>query len=127
MLRLWIGFACFFTLTPLTLAQGAPASTSEAQVTFYSTGSFWKTAKPYYRHGLFKGLIFDGQEPFAQMKGGRFVTFTFPPGEHIFSANYWLYKSPKGGAHLKLDLMPGQHYYIGTYFNGGPCSLPVSR
>ena len=128
MARLWACFVCFFILTPFALTQGKPTSAPEAQVTFYSTGSFWKTVQPGNKHGVFKGLIFDDKQPLAQMKGGRFVTLSFLAGEHVFSANYWFDKNPKGGAHLKLDLAPGQHYYIATYLNARPlliASIPL--
>jgi hypothetical protein len=97
-------------------AQTSPTAPLQAQVTFYSTGSFWKGGLPGYKHGVFVGLLFDDKAPLAHMKPGRFVTFTFAPGPHTFSTNYWVHRSPSGGAHLKLDLVAGQHYYVGTYF-----------
>ncbi len=120
MLKLCICTICLSALMPPGQAQDKPASQPEAQVTCYSTGSIWKTVEPGYKHGAFKGVIFDDNQPLAQMKESRFVTFTFLPGEHMFSANYWFDKSAKGGAHLKLNLAPGAHYYIATYMNYRP-------
>ncbi len=85
-------------------------------MTFYSNGSLLKSAKPGYKEGAFLGLIFDDKQPLAKMKSGSFVTFTFDPGPHVFSTNYWWDKSPKGGAHVTLDLAANKHYYVATYF-----------
>ena len=98
------------------LAQDKSVGAPQAQVTFYSTGSFWKAARPGYKYGTFAGLIFDDKHRLANITPGHFITFDLAPGPHIFSANYWVGQNPKGGAHLKVDLVANQHYYIGTYF-----------
>ncbi len=46
---------------------------------------------------------------------GQFVTFNLDPGQHILTANSWMITSPVGGGHLKINLVPGQHYYVGAY------------
>jgi hypothetical protein len=46
---------------------------------------------------------------------GHFITFNLDPGPHTLAANSWMIPSPEGGGHLKIDLVPGQHYYIGTW------------
>jgi hypothetical protein len=116
---------CFFVLTSTGSGQDKAVAPTQAEVTFYSTGSFWKSAIPGYKHGDFIGLIFDDEHILALMKQGRFVTFNLAPGKHIFSTNYWLNRSPEGGAHLQVDLVAGQHYFVGTYFTTSP-ALVVS-
>ena len=125
MLKLCICIICLSALMPPSQSQDKPASQPEAQVTFYSTGSAWKSFGYGYKHGVFSGLIFDGQQPLLKMRGDRFVTLSLLPGEHLFSATYWFDKKAKHGALLKLYLAPGQHYYIATYFNGRPLIGPV--
>ncbi len=120
MFKLYTCAACLLALALPAQAQANVAAAPEAQVTFYSTGSFWKSAEPGYRHGVFNGIIFDNSQPLARMKKDRFVTFTFLPGEHVFSASFWFDESSKGGAHLKLTLAPGEHYYVATYMNAKP-------
>lgn len=91
-----------------------------ALVTFYSTGSFWKSAAPGYKYGAFAGLIFDGSQQLAHIRPGRFVTFSLPPGPHVFTTNFWVFATPKGGAHLDLNLVANHHYFLGTYFETTP-------
>ena len=101
-------------------AQDKTADPQLAPVTFYSTGSFWKSSVPGYNHGPFDGMIFDGKSQLAHISPGHFVTFNLSPGQHIFAANYWVSRTSKGGAHLKIDLAPNHHYYVGTYFKTTP-------
>jgi hypothetical protein len=97
-------------------AQDKSVGPSQAQVTFYSTGSFWTAARPGYKYGTFASLIFDHKHRLANITRGRFITFSLAPGPHIFPRNIGSAENPKGGAHLKVDLAANQHYYIDTYF-----------
>src|ERR1700691_3897538 len=115
---------CFFVLPSAGFGQDKAVAPTQAEVTFYSTGSFWKSSIPGYKHGDFIGLIFDNEHILALINQGRFVTFSLAPGKHIFSSNYWLNRSPEGGAHLEVDLVAGQHYFVGTYFATDP--VPIS-
>lgn len=98
-------------------AQNSQTALPEAEVTFYSAGSFWKAIQPGYKHGAFKGWILDDEQPLVELKSDRFATFRFLSGKHTFSANLWFNKSSKGGAHVQLNLMPGRHYYLSTYLS----------
>jgi hypothetical protein len=94
----------------------AQASTpAQAEVTFYSSGSFLKSAIPFNKHATFAGRIMDGDNQLAMLEYGRFVTFELDPGEHTLTANSWMIASPVAGGHLKIKLLPGQHFYIGAY------------
>jgi hypothetical protein len=86
-----------------------------AQGACYSSGSFLKSAIPGDKHAKFSGRIMDGNNQLAMLTYGQFVTFNLDPGQHILTANSWLTASPVGGGHLKINLVPGQHYYVGAY------------
>ena len=100
--------------------QDKQAASKLVQVTFYSAGDFWKASMPGYKYGMFTGPIFDNKQQLANITAGHFVTFNLSPGTHIFSTNYWVAQTSKGGAHLKVDLVANQHYYIGTYLKTTP-------
>jgi hypothetical protein len=94
----------------------AQATTSpQVEVTFYSSGSFLKSAIPFNKHAKFAGRIMDGDNQLAMLMYGRFVTFKLDPGEHTLTANSWMIASPLAGGHLKINLVPGQHFYVGAY------------
>lgn len=113
---------CLHLALPATslFSQDKVADPAFVQVTFYSTGSFWKASVPGYNHGMFNGIIFDGKRQLAHITPGHFVTFNLSPGQHIFAANYWVNRTVKGAAHLKIDLVANHHYYVGTYFKTTP-------
>jgi hypothetical protein len=113
-LRLLSASAIFIIIHGVLLAQGTQAAT-QVPVTFYSSGSFLKSAIPGYKHGKFAGRIMDGQKQLAMLGFDRFITFNLEAGEHTLTANSWMLSSPVGGGHIKLDLLPGQHYYVATY------------
>jgi hypothetical protein len=96
-------------------AQNKPDVASQVKVTFYSSGSFLKATMPGYKHGMFSGRIMDEHGQLAMLLPGNFVTFNYDPGPHTFSTNSWAISSPQGGGHVKIDLVAGQHYYLGTY------------
>ncbi|MGD0799401.1 MAG: hypothetical protein ABR910_16920 [Acidobacteriaceae bacterium] len=101
-------------------SQVPTAPTSQAQVTFYSTGSFWKTSLPGYKYGDFKGRIMDEYDQLAMLSPGEFVTFNLDPGPHTFSNNSWMIPRPEGGGHVEIDLVAGQHYYVATFLRSVP-------
>jgi hypothetical protein len=107
------------------VAQDKAAEPPQALVTFYSTGSFWKNGIPGYKHGNFVGLIFDEYDELAFIRPGHFITFKLDAGQHTFSANNWMIRSPKGGGHLQVDLLAGQHYYVATFFSQAAVVMPL--
>jgi hypothetical protein len=105
-------------------AQAAPAAPQQVQVTFYSSGSLLKGGLPGYKYGAFTGRIMDEYDQLAMLTPGHFVTFNLDPGPHTLSVNAWLLATPKGGGHVKLNLVPGRHYFIATFLES---YLYVSR
>jgi hypothetical protein len=118
-LRTLLRFSCLavcFALSNLSsLAQTAPTAPQQAQVTFYSGGSLLKSQIPGDKHGTFVGRIMDGHQQLAMLMPDRFVTFNLDPGEHTLAANGWVRGDPVGRGHLKINLAPGQHYYLQAY------------
>ena len=94
----------------------AQATTSpQVEVTFYSSGSFLKSAIPFNKHAKFAGRIMDGDNQLAMLTSGRFITFKLDQGEHTLTANSWIVDSPFAGGHLKINLVSGKHFYVGAY------------
>ncbi len=111
-----LGSAFSLAVTHLMLlAQGTATASPQVEVTFYSSGSFLKGMIPGDKHAKFSGRIMDGDKQLAMLTPNHFVTFNLDPGQHTLTANSWMIASPKGGGHLKINLLPGQHYYIGAY------------
>jgi hypothetical protein len=117
--RLPLLTACVIILHGVGVAEDSQPS-PKVPVTFYSSGSFLKGSIPGYKYGKFAGRIMDGHQQLAMLEPDRFVTFNLDPGEHTFTANTWMISSPAGGGHIKLDLVPGQHYYVGAYIRTFP-------
>jgi hypothetical protein len=110
----FLGFVLSLALgTGCSVAQTNPSP--KVEVTFYSSGSFLKSAIPFNRHAKFVGRIMDGDNQLAMLMSGVFVTFKLDPGEHNLTANSWMIASPVAGGHLKINLVPGQHFYVGAY------------
>jgi hypothetical protein len=106
-------------------SQVKAAESPQALVTFYSTGSFWKSGIPGYKHGSFAGLIFDEYDELALIGPGHYITFKLDAGPHTFSANSWMIPTPTGGGHLKVDLVANQHYYIATFYSAATVVLTL--
>ncbi len=70
---------------------------------------------PGHEHAAFKGRIYDEDRQLAFMEPAHFVTFNFVPGPHVFSATWWTTKHANSGAHVTLDLIADQHYFIETF------------
>jgi hypothetical protein len=104
-----------FVFAHAAWTQSKTVGPPQVQVTFYSSGSFLKAAIPGYKYGNFAGRIMDEYDQLAMLTPGHFITFELDPGPHTFSANTWMLPRPEGGGHLTIDLVAGQHYYIGTY------------
>jgi hypothetical protein len=106
--------AVLLLLTHPAIPQATETPTPQALVTIYSTGSFWKGGIPGNKHGMFAGRIFDEYDKLAQLRPGHYVTFKLSPGLHTLSAGPWFGTAPTA-AHLEINLVANQHYYIGTY------------
>jgi hypothetical protein len=115
LLRLSALAICLVPANLSLFAQGATVVSPQVQVTFYSSGNFLKSAMPGYKYGKFSGRIMDEYDQLAMLTFDHFITFNLDPGPHTFSANSWMIPRPEGGGHLKIDLVVGKHYYIGTY------------
>ncbi len=104
-------------------AQQTSAVGDQAQVTFYSSGSFARSILPGYKYGMFNGRIMDEYDQLAMLTPGHYVTFYLDPGEHTFSNNSWLIARPEGGGHAEVTLVGGKHYYIATFLRSLPIGL----
>jgi hypothetical protein len=112
----FLGVALSVALTHVfSVAQVTTTVSPRVEVTFYSSGSFLKSAIPGDKHAKFSGRIMDGDKQLAMLTYGQFVTFNLDPGQHTLTANSWMITSPVGGGHLKINLVPGEHYYVGAY------------
>jgi hypothetical protein len=81
-------------------------------VTFVNNGFSLTGGLPGQKSEGFRGKLFVGDEPLAMMHGASFVTFHFDPGPIEFTAQTWMASGPLGGAHLKLNLIAGKHYFV---------------
>jgi hypothetical protein len=102
------------------IAAQTSAGGGQAQVTFYSSGSFAKSILPGYKYGKFAGRIMDEYDQLAMITPGHFVTFNLDPGQHTLSNNSWMIPRPEGGGHLNVDLVGGKHYYVATFLRSVP-------
>jgi hypothetical protein len=90
-----------------------PLSTAnDPLVTFVNNGFSLTGGLPSQKSEEFRGKLFVGDEPLAMMSGSHFVTFHFDPGPIEFTAQTWMAPGPLGGAHLKLNLIAGKHYFV---------------
>jgi hypothetical protein len=116
-----IGFLALL-LRP-AIAQQTSVGGAQAQVTFYSSGSFAKSIVPGYKFGKFIGRIMDEFDQLAMLTPGHYVTFNLDPGEHTLSNNSWMIPRPEGGGHAKVNLVGGKHYYIATFLRSVPIGM----
>jgi hypothetical protein len=93
-------------------AQVTPSSRTDPLVTFVDNGFSSAGGFPGHKSEGFRGKLFVGDEPLAMMGGAHFVTFHFDPGPIEFTAQTWIASGPFGGAHLKLNLVAGKHYFV---------------
>ena len=66
---------------------------------------------PGYKYGPFSGGIFDSKHLLAQILPTYFVTFTLPPGQHVFSASTLGY-APSRDSHFQVDLVADHQYFF---------------
>jgi hypothetical protein len=92
--------------------QASPSPIEDAQVTFYSKPITLLGGLPGHDLGAFKGRIFDGDHELAFLEPAHFVTFRIPPGIHVLSAASWVNKDSNPGAHLTMNIGPGQQYFV---------------
>jgi hypothetical protein len=100
-----------------SLAQGntlqtVPATAKDPLVTFVNNGVSLTGGLPGQKPEGFRGKLFVGDEPLAMMSGAHFATFHFDPGSIEFTAQTWMASGTLGGAHLKLNLVAGKHYFV---------------
>jgi hypothetical protein len=93
-------------------SQATPSSPMDPLVTFVDNGFSPAGGLPGQKSEEFRGRLFVGDEPLAMMSGAHFVTFHFDPGPIEFTAQTWMASGPLGGAHLKLNLVAGKHYFV---------------
>jgi hypothetical protein len=74
----------------------------------------------------FVGLLYDGNERMAHTRGGRFVTFLLPVGEHQLFASYH-HLSP-GDPSVYLNVEDGGHYCVrlSAKYKSGSIVLPLA-
>jgi hypothetical protein len=102
----------FLTLAQTPRAQSTAVAKPQALVTFYSHGVTPLGGLPGHGSSAFKGRIYEGDHQLAFMEPAHFVTFSFDPGPHMFSATWWTTTHAKGGAHVAMELDADQHYFI---------------
>jgi hypothetical protein len=69
----------------------------------------------------FTGFLYDGSQRMAHARGGRFVIFRLPAGEHQFSASYR--SLDPGDPAVHLDIKDSGSYCVrlsATYKSGSP-------
>ena len=94
--------------------QPTPPEPPSAVVTFYSSSGAAHALKgmlPGYKYGPFSGGIFDGKHLLSQIIPSYFVTFTLPPGPHIFSASVDGY-APSKLSHFEVNLVADRQYFF---------------
>lgn len=96
----------------ISLLPSESVPVEDAQVTFYSNPISLLGGLPGHDLGAFKGRIFDGDHELAFLEPAHFVTFRIPPGIHVLSAASWVNKHSKPGAHLTMNIGPGQQYFV---------------
>jgi hypothetical protein len=92
--------------------QTPPSNAKDPLVTFVNNGFSLTGGLPNQKSEEFRGRLFVGEEPLAMMSGPHFVTFHFDPGPIEFTAQTWMAPGTLGGAHLKLNLVAGKHYFV---------------
>ncbi len=110
MSRLGITTLFFALIASPAFTQNATSTAPKAQVTFYSSGNYWTTGLPGPKSGIFMGALFDGNQPLAYIRHGRFVTFRLSPGTHTFSASFS--NHPAANSQFTLDLISNGSYFV---------------
>lgn len=126
-----LALATFIRDTP-TLCQTPPQSShvKSGTVTFYSIqpGAWKQIADVVVPVGKapFTGLVYDGGQQMAHVRGGRFVTFLLPAGEHLFSASYHSLDPGDPAVHLKIK--DGGYYCVrlSATYKSGSVVMPLA-
>ena len=92
--------------------QTPPSIAKHPLVTFVNYGLSPTGGLPGQKSEGFRGKLFVGDEPLAMMSGAHFATFHFDSGPIEFTAQTWMAPGTLGGAHLKLNLDAGKHYFV---------------
>lgn len=98
------------------LTSASKLHAQDALVTFYMHGSNLKSGLPGTKSGIYFGPVYDGTERLFTFQTGfiqktnRFITMSFPPGLHTFSAHYGKNAGP--GSTVSITLEPGKHYFL---------------
>ena len=107
-----------------------PCHAQTGVVTFYSIhpGAGQQIADEFVPFGRapFAGLLYDGSQRMAHARGGRFMTFRLPAGEHQFSASYHSLSPGDPSVHLKVE--PGGHYCVrlSANYKSGSIVVPLA-
>jgi len=91
----------------------APCVAQTATVTFYTPGNSAKsTAAGLLPRSTqpFTGWLFDGKQPLAHVRPGRFLTFHLKPGAHSFTVPW--HSDKPGKEPLVMNIESGSQYCI---------------
>jgi hypothetical protein len=108
--------ACGLVLAFPAFAQNKAPTIQPAKVTFYTRAWSIKGGLPGHELTGFNGKLFEADHRLASMQPGHFISFTFIPGQHVFSAAPWFAKHAKNGANLSLDLGEGENRFVELMF-----------
>ena len=117
-------------LTVALVALALPCYAQTATVTFYSieagTAQQYAGALVPFGKAPFNGLLYDGNHELAHARGGRFVTFRLPAGEHQFSASY--HSLDPGDPSVRLNVEDGDHYCVrlSANYKSGSIVMPLA-
>jgi hypothetical protein len=112
-----------FTVAFVTFAIPCFAQTGTVTFYFAQPGIGQEIADGVLPFGKvsFTGFLYDGSQRMARARGGRFVIFRLPVGEHQFSASYR--SLDPGDPAVHLNLADGGSYCVrlsATYKSGSP-------
>jgi hypothetical protein len=124
MKTMW-SIACGLAFAVPVFAQDIPPSMQRTQVTFYTRASSIKSGLPGHELIGFNGKLFEADHRLLSMQPGHFISFTFAPGQHVFSAAPWFAKHAKSGVHLSLDLVEGENRFVELMFVGTATSSQI--
>ncbi len=93
-------------------SEGSTSKSPTALVTFVDNGMSLAGGLPGQKSQSFRGKLFLEDQVMATMQPGHFITFALEPVEVEFTAQTWMAAGPTGGAHLKLNLVAGKHYFV---------------
>jgi hypothetical protein len=104
--------SCSFNMRAQSGAVTISSQKQTALITFVDNKMSLLGGLPGHKSEAFRGKLFVGDELFATLTPGHFVTFSFSPTPVKLTAQTWLATGPKGGAHLELTPVAGKHYFV---------------